>query len=60
MKLKWLSLAFTLALMAIALWVFIGKANGEDMWIPIAGYWAVLSLKYLVELTFTSKPKGNP
>lgn len=38
-----------LALMGIALWVFIGKAYGEDMWLAIALYWAVLTLKNLCD-----------
>jgi hypothetical protein len=35
--------------MGIALWVFIGKAQDEDMWLPIALYWAVLTLKNLCD-----------
>ena len=38
-----------LALMGIALWVFVGKAYGEDMWLAIALYWAVLTLKNLCD-----------
>lgn len=40
---------FTLALMLIALWVFIGKAQDKGMWLPIALYWAVLTLKNLYD-----------
>ena len=38
-----------LALIGIALWVFVGKAYGEDMWLAIALYWAVLTLKNLCD-----------
>jgi hypothetical protein len=38
-----------LALMGIALWVFVGKAYGEDMWLAVALYWAVLTLKNLCD-----------
>lgn len=38
-----------LALMGIALWVFIGKAYDEDMWLAVALYWAVLTLKNLCD-----------
>lgn len=38
-----------LALMGIALWVFVGKAYGEDMWLLVAMYWAVLTLKNLCD-----------
>jgi hypothetical protein len=38
-----------LALVGIALWVFVGKAYGEDMWLAIALYWAVLTLKNLCD-----------
>jgi hypothetical protein len=38
-----------LALMGIALWVFIGKAYGEDMWLAVALYWAVLTVKNLCD-----------
>ena len=38
-----------LALMGIALWVFVGKAYGEDMWLLAAMYWAVLTLKNLCD-----------
>jgi hypothetical protein len=38
-----------LALMGIALWVFVGKAYGEDMWLAIALYWAALTVKNLCD-----------
>jgi hypothetical protein len=38
-----------LALMGIALWVFIGKAYDEDMWLAVALYWAVLTVKNLCD-----------
>ena len=38
-----------LALMGTALWVFIGKAYDEDMWLAVALYWAVLTVKNLCD-----------
>ena len=38
-----------LVLMLIALWVFVGKSNDKGMWLPIALYWAVLTIKNLCD-----------
>ena len=45
MKFKKASAALVIALMLIALEVFIGKLVDADMWISIALYWAVLTIK---------------
>lgn len=46
-----------LALMGIALWVFVGKAYSEDMWLAIALYWAVLTVKNLCDWLSINKEK---
>lgn len=48
---KWrqASNGLVLILMGIALAVFVGKARDEGMWLLIAMYWAVLTLKNLCD-----------
>lgn len=55
---KRISTMFHLALMGIALWVFVGKAQDRAMWLEIALYWAVLALKYFAELLMNWKHMG--
>ena len=46
-----------LALIKIALLVFVGKACGEDMWLAVALYWAVLTVKNLCDWLNIDKEK---
>ena len=43
------SAILVLALMAIALVVFVGKLSDKGMWLMIALYWGVLTVKNLCD-----------
>lgn len=44
-----LSAYCVLALLLIAVAVFVGVCNGVNMWLWIAAYWAVLTVKNLAD-----------
>lgn len=49
MTAKWISTLLVLALAAIALTVCAGLADGRNMWPWLVGYWAVLTIKNIVD-----------
>lgn len=48
-----------LALMGIALWVFTGIAYDDAMWLAIALYWGVLTIKNLCDWMSISTEKRS-
>ena len=59
MKLKALSQFLILLLLADALWVFIGLAQQHNMWLSICMYWAILTIKNLVDFLAGTKRGKN-
>lgn len=55
MTAKRLSALLVLALAAIALTVCVGLAAGVSMWPWIVGYWAVLTVKNIVDFVGLKK-----
>lgn len=57
MTCKHISALLVLALAAIAMTVCAGLAAGRVMWLWIVGYWAVLTIKNIVDYMETKERK---